>query len=1006
MNILLNSFRCARRYGLIGGLCALIVCGGQDAAGAPLADAPSGPVRLAVLADDTLDGTRAFTDLLTIELEKVPGVEIVERGEIERVLAEQSLVADGLVEAANRVQLGRILGAAGLVFVQRETGGDRFLVRLTETRRGFIAGFFMAPAAGRTQPAAIAAELGGFLPKLALDLSQQTTVSLFRFTTAMLPSPESPHPSEERFESLMVMLLMERLCREPDIVVTERRRLGDLAQEEKLSGEEADLTSGALVVDGEVATAVQRLTPAGDDAVTLTVRIRDLTSGTITPVVVTGARKKLDPLIAAAVAATGDALQKDRRAKREDEPQQDETASLLILARQKGLVWAGEAAYALNPKDKSIQKAYLKALIDEGDVEINRDAAPRDAYLKVALALARAEQVAREQGASLWSFAGNSLSALRHNLEQRITHSDREIVQLLRPFRATMRRECEAAAQRQKQPTRKGAGYAGLVEWSAALYETAEERQAFINALLDRAATDTAWEESMRDYLIGYLLTQHNWPAQILAKCGADTDPVRRFYGQYGLMRKTFDPQQQRVHSREALNALEGLLQRSGALGSYWIIPRVSMTSNRWLSSALLEICARYPDYETEVKRHLFVRMRELHAAGDQQSLYLLEPTIHLRGLPREEVVPWLDEVSTARADAPPPEYLIGEMFKALNTLRQEKWEVPPQLVRPAPATARFQRHVLLQNGSAGTAWRLGGGGTHGDTLGSHMFGPQRLLVDGDTLWIGLAGARGREDKRITYACGLAQFHLPTRQLRAARSGWMKTPFSQDGTRLNQITRGKSSYYCPLQPLGRWRNWIVVVHANAGIALFPVDPSSSASDLSGVTLLNSDTGLPSNEVYGWASLENTLYIRIVDQFVMTWNDDTRKMALLFDNMRQITEVAMPEHDKFSVHDLWVDEATQRLYIPGQLWLRSGVQSWHSPQEGTGCLSYHPVSTQWTYTQQVPTRIAAEPDLLVLARQALQADGIEDILDVAVWKGKILALIGYGEAWKLELLTEK
>lgn len=965
------------------------------------------PVRLAVLADDTLDETRALADLLTVEMTKLDGVETVERAEIERVLDEQELTADGLAAAANRVRLGRILRAAGLVFVEREAGGDRFLFRLAETRRGFIAGFYMTSAKGRAQSDVIAKAINGMLPKLARDLSQQTTVSLLRFTTATLPSSTTPHPSESRFEPLIIMHLMERLCKEPDIVVTERRRLGDLAREEQLSGEEGDLATGAFLVDGELATAANLLTPAGDEAVTLTVRIRQPKSGTLIPVVLTGTRQDIDRLVAAAVDATADALVKRCDAKLASTPLQSEAESLLILARQKGLVWAGEAAYALNPTNQAIRDAYLKALLDEGDVKQPRDAGPRDTYLKMAIALARAEQVAREQRVSLWAFtnAGNALSDMRHNLELDITHADRDITQLLRPFRAAMRRECEAAAQRLQQPTRKGALYAVLVEWSAALYETREERQAFIESLLDRAVTDSDWEEPLRDYLVAYLLTQHGWPAQVFTAHGAHADPVRWFYGQYGLMTKTFDPQRQRAHAREALNALEALLQRPGALGSYWIIPRVATISNRWLSAALQEICARFPDYAIEIKRKLLTSMREVYVAGDHQSLYLLEPTVHLRGLPENEVVPWLDEVSAAQAGAPPPEYLISEMFKALAKLADERKKELPQPVRPASDVVRLRRQVLLQEKTAGADWRLDGGRSF-DKSERNVFGPQRLLIDGDTLWIGLAGASGREGRRLTYACGLVQFHLPTRQLRSSRSGWMETPFPLDGIHLNRITRGDNTYYCPLHPLGRWRNWIVVAHANAGIALFPVDPPPKVSGLSEVILLNSASDLPSNEVHGWASLEATLYIRIIDRFVMTWHADTRAVGLLFDNKRQLPGGDMPEHDKFTVSDMWVDEAARRIYFPGQLWLRSGVQSWHAVREGAGCLSYHPASAQWTYAKQVPARPAAAADLRIKAREALQADGIEDVLDVAIWQDKILALIGYGGSWRLEMLTKE
>ena len=89
MKKLSNSCRCARKYGLVGGLCTLIVFGGQAAAATPPADAPSGPVRLAVLAEDVSPESRALADPLTVELAAVPNVETGERAKF--VLANLEL---------------------------------------------------------------------------------------------------------------------------------------------------------------------------------------------------------------------------------------------------------------------------------------------------------------------------------------------------------------------------------------------------------------------------------------------------------------------------------------------------------------------------------------------------------------------------------------------------------------------------------------------------------------------------------------------------------------------------------------------------------------------------------------------------------------------------------------------------------------------------------------------------------------------------------------------------
>jgi hypothetical protein len=67
-----------------------------------------------------------------------------------------------------------------------------------------------------------------------------------------------------------------------------------------------------------------------------------------------------------------------------------------------------------------------------------------------------------------------------------------------------------------------------------------------------------------------------------------------------------------------------------------------------------------------------------------------------------------------------------------------------------------------------------------------------------------------------------------------------------------------------------------------------------------------------------------------------------------------------------------------------------------------------VSAQWSYAfvKNMPQRPAAPADPRAEARKTLEAEGRGAILDVAVWQGRILALIASDESWRLELLTEE
>src|SRR4051812_17982964 len=76
--------------------------------------------RLAILADAS---ARTEADLLSVELSRQP-VQLLERAEIERVLAEQRLALAGLAPG-ELAGLGRLLKADGVIFLGQEGAADQ-----------------------------------------------------------------------------------------------------------------------------------------------------------------------------------------------------------------------------------------------------------------------------------------------------------------------------------------------------------------------------------------------------------------------------------------------------------------------------------------------------------------------------------------------------------------------------------------------------------------------------------------------------------------------------------------------------------------------------------------------------------------------------------------------------------------------------------------------------------------------------------------------------------------
>lgn len=80
---------------------------------------PEGTVRVAVLPFADAPGRpgsgRAATEAMTTHLLKVPDYELIERGQLEKILKEQKLGMSGAVDAATAKEIGKIAGADAIV---------------------------------------------------------------------------------------------------------------------------------------------------------------------------------------------------------------------------------------------------------------------------------------------------------------------------------------------------------------------------------------------------------------------------------------------------------------------------------------------------------------------------------------------------------------------------------------------------------------------------------------------------------------------------------------------------------------------------------------------------------------------------------------------------------------------------------------------------------------------------------------------------------------------------
>jgi len=98
---------------------------------------------------------RALPENLTAQLLRVPGLRVVERHRLRELLAEQQLAASELADAQARLRLGRIVGAARMVFGGFVVLGEQVQVHVrvveTASSRLLVADEFTGALAGVMQ---------------------------------------------------------------------------------------------------------------------------------------------------------------------------------------------------------------------------------------------------------------------------------------------------------------------------------------------------------------------------------------------------------------------------------------------------------------------------------------------------------------------------------------------------------------------------------------------------------------------------------------------------------------------------------------------------------------------------------------------------------------------------------------------------------------------------------------------------------------------------------------
>jgi len=961
--------------------------------------------RLAVLAEDMSAESRNMADLIQAELSGRADVEMVERAEIERVLREQELTAAGLTDAAARVRLGQILKAKGLIFA-----GPRN-ARVVETSDGFLAGSLSHPQHDTLTRTSVALSVGvaGLLPKLMRNPELHTCVSVLRFNTAMIGTAGA-HGSEARFDAVMLERLTAALCAEPDVLVMERRRTGDLRDEASLVGERSRLKSGSLLIDGELASALMENVDAAKPSVTLTVRVRDLTGREIAPIVVRGLRAELDTVIAEAVFQTVETVRHNLRIGSQD-TLKAEVETLMALARRTGVSWANEAAFALDPKNTKARDEFLLQLY-KGISD-----SPMERYY----GYARMEQILREAKLPFhdYMYLDPPSDQLLSDLSAEESHFDPELVALLRPLRQEMERIMEKSFSMKHLPNKKGVLLARMMTWATALAGTNRERYALRCKIFERVVSDPDIDDESRDIAIAYMMIRHRWKHDFLIEQSRSSDPVRRFFAHCRLTGWTNDKEEKRLHVNAAAREVDAVLERRGALGmpfrSITSIYYVDQKTLQWTDNGFIFLIRSLgilqPEMKEPLARKVFERAKVLLAEKDFKTIMYLEPHTTFLNVPEREFVAWIDELLLLKEQAPwGTQTLFGNLEKCANDIRPRIAPAPPKtasaLERETLFTlSDFEQKWKLQD----VKWRW----REGSYDISHLY-PSRLLLDNGTLWVALSGYSAYKNEVRAQACGLIAIDTATGKIISGRFGVYEchthnpSMWSQFGQHSRPAPTGSNykfeTHFYHILPLARFGDFILVPHISVGVGVFPAK-ASNASDLSGVEWVDINAvplSRPLNShLKFFDSAGNLCFLCVDGKFIFSWKPPDKTTTAIFDANQNMTGLQLSEMDK-TVEEMWFDRNTEKLIVHGRYWERGA-----SRRDAVFTISFDPKTSKWALLDKKPERPDAESPASMVRKVLTEDNPDVFIADVApIDDTSFYVLTGYGTKWSLEKVRMK
>ncbi len=199
-------------------------------------------------------GLEKEADLLTAEFSKKKDIVLLERDQIQKILMEANLVVGELTEV-NVVQMGRLLGADGLILLKKSRlhGEEKLILSLVAVDPGIVLEDSVYPLP-TTDFGEYVREISSLLPKLQVQAEDAICISVVGLFST-LNSPEA-HTLEQEITTLLI----HRLSHEPSLFVLERRNMEKLLFEKELDNEHSsELRLGSYLLEGSLDLEKQKV---------------------------------------------------------------------------------------------------------------------------------------------------------------------------------------------------------------------------------------------------------------------------------------------------------------------------------------------------------------------------------------------------------------------------------------------------------------------------------------------------------------------------------------------------------------------------------------------------------------------------------------------------------------------------------------------------------------------------------------------------------------------------